>query len=57
MRTIPMPGWVKEVMDEWLVAAGITSGKLFRRVNKAGRIWGDRATAKVVWLVVRKLAT
>jgi integrase len=57
MRTIPMPGRVKEVVDEWLVAAGITSGKPFRRVNKAARIWGDRATAKVVWLFVHKFAT
>jgi len=56
IRTIPMPDWVKEVVDEWLVAARITSGRLFRRVNKAGRMWGDRVTTKVVWLVVREFA-
>jgi len=56
IRTMPVPDWVNEVVDEWLVTAGITSGRLFRRVNKAGRIWGDRVTTKVVWLVVREFA-
>jgi hypothetical protein len=28
-RTIPMPGWVKNVVDQWIQAANITSGKLF----------------------------
>jgi site-specific recombinase XerD len=56
VRTIPMPDWVKEVVDDWLLAARIESGRLFRRINKAGRAWGDRVTAKVVWLVVREFA-
>ena len=56
MRTVPMPEWVKKLLDEWLSAAGITSGRLFRRVNKAGRTWGDSITEKVVWHVVRKFA-
>jgi site-specific recombinase XerD len=38
------------------VSLWITSGKLFRRVNKAGRIWGDGVTTKVVWNVVREFA-
>ena len=36
---------------------GITSGRLFRRVNRAGRIWGESMTEKVVWHVVREFAT
>jgi integrase len=32
--TIPMPAWVKNVLDQWLQAANIASGKLFRRVHK-----------------------
>ena len=38
-RTIPMPGWVKNVVDQWIQAANITSGKLFRRVHKMGKTW------------------
>ena len=56
LRTVPMPDWVKKVLDEWLSAAGITSGRLFRRVNKAGKTWGEAMTEKVVWHVVREFA-
>jgi integrase len=53
-RTVPMPHWVKAVLDQWTVAANITSGRVFRRVNKAGGAWGDGMTEKVVWHIVRE---
>jgi integrase len=56
-RTIPMPGWVKDVVDHWIQGANITSGKLFRRVHKMGKPWGERLTEKAVWHVVREYAT
>ena len=56
IRTIPMPAWVKNVLDQWLQAANITSGKLFRRVHKMGKTWGERLTEKSVWHVVRDYA-
>jgi hypothetical protein len=34
-----MPGWVKGLLDEWLQAAHRTTGRLFRRVNKNGKVW------------------
>ena len=40
MRTIPIPDWVKVLLDVWIKDAGLTSGRVFRRVNKAGRVWG-----------------
>jgi len=33
VRTVPVPGWVKQVIDDWLAAAGVTQGKLFQRVS------------------------
>ncbi|SRR5579871_906125 len=51
-----MPGWVKTLLDEWLQAANLTAGKLFRRVNKNGKAWGDGLTEKAVWHVVREHA-
>lgn len=45
IRTIPLPGWVRQVLDDWFAAAGISRGRLFRRVNKAGRIWGEGCLA------------
>ena len=55
-RTVPMPGWVKATLDEWLQAAKLTAGRLFRRVNKSGKAWGDGLTEKAVWHVVREYA-
>jgi integrase len=52
IRTVPMPGWVKAAIDRWLSAAGITSGRLLRAVNKGGAIWGDGITPKVVRQIV-----
>ena len=55
-RTVPMPDWVKNVLDEWSSAAGLASGKVFRRVNRAGHTWGASMTEKVGWHVVREFA-
>jgi len=55
-RTIPMPAWVKNVQDQWVEAANLTSGRLFRRVHKIGKAWGERLTEKAVWHVVREYA-
>jgi site-specific recombinase XerD len=55
-RTIPMPEWVKALLDDWLQAANLTAGKLFRRVNKNGKVWGEGLTEKAVWHVVREYA-
>ena len=53
-RTIPMSTWVKCILDNWLQAANLKSGRLFRRVNKTGRTWGESITEKAVWHVVRE---
>src|SRR5688572_10113828 len=39
VRTVPIPTWVKRTVDSWTAAAEITSGPVFRAINKAGRIW------------------
>lgn len=51
-----MPGWVKVLLDDWLQAANVTVGKLFRRVNKNGKAWGEGLAEKAVWHVVREYA-
>ena len=56
MRTIPMPSWVKQILDDWVNAANVRSGKLFRRVNRTGKAWGDNITEKAVWHIVREYA-
>ncbi len=56
IRTVPVPEWVKQTIDDWVAAAGITSGRLFRRVCRAGKPWGDFMTERVVWHVVKDYA-
>jgi integrase len=56
VRTVPIPTWVKTAVDAWTAAAGITHGAVFRAINKAGRVWGDGMSPKVLWDVVRAAA-
>src|SRR4030095_11383248 len=49
MRTVPVPDWVKQITDEWVVAAGVGSGRLFRCASRTGHVWGESITEKVVW--------
>ena len=56
VRTVPMPDWVKNRIDEWTRASGAASGCLFRSINKVGVVWGTGLTEKVVWYVVKNFA-
>jgi integrase len=56
IRTVPVPNWVKSTLDAWTEAARVSSGKVFRWVNKSGSIGGTGITEKVVWYVVRECA-
>lgn len=42
VRTAPMPTWVKVAIDAWASPAGVTEGYVFRSVNRADRITGER---------------
>jgi integrase len=57
IRTVPIPLWVKRAVDSWTKSARITSGRVFRSINKAGKIWGEGMTPKVLWQVVKDAAT
>jgi integrase len=53
IRTVPIPQWVKQALDLWISAAGITGGRVFRAVSKRGKVWGTGIWQNVVWYVVR----
>ena len=55
-RTVPVPNWVKASIDEWITAAGVESGCVFRAINKGGRVYGDGLTANVIWSIVQGYA-
>ena len=52
VRTVPVPAWVKTAVDSWLGAANVTTGPIFRAINKAQRI-GKTFSPKVIWGVVK----
>jgi len=53
VRTVPIPHWAKKALDEWISAAAITKGKIFRAVARLGKVWGSGISENVVWYVVR----
>ena len=53
IRTVPIPEWVKAALDQWIVAAKVTEGRIFRRVARAGKVWGKGSSQNVVWYVVK----
>jgi len=53
VRTVPVPTWVKLAVDNWLTAAGISTGPVFRAINKARRIAPSGFSPKVIWGVVK----
>jgi integrase len=54
IRTVPIPQWAKQALDEWILAAGITRGKIFRAVARSGKVWGPGISENVVWYAVRQ---
>ena len=55
IRTVPIPQWVKAALDQWMVAAGVMDGRIFRAVARAGKVWGKGISQNVVWYVVKSL--
>lgn len=53
IRTVPIPAWAKTALDQWIRAARVTEGRIFRGVAKTGKVWGTGISQNVVWYVVR----
>jgi len=56
IRTVPIPPWVKQAIDEWAAAAGINQGNVFRWVNRGGNLGGDRLSDESIARVVAQYA-
>jgi site-specific recombinase XerD len=52
VRTVPMPAWAKSAIDEWLAAAGFSTGLVLGAVNKGDRITGQGMSAQSIYEVV-----
>jgi hypothetical protein len=47
-----MPPWAKDAVDEWLTAANIQSGCVFRAINKCGCVHGKGISAQTVYTII-----
>lgn len=56
IRTVPIPDWVREQLEDWIMAAGIQDGKIFRKVDRLDRTWGEGLSVKAVWHIVKDSA-
>lgn len=57
VRTVPVPSWCKAALDAWAEAAGISSGRVFRGIYRAGlhlQPESEGITAQVIYQVVAK---
>lgn len=57
IRTVPVPTWVGSAVCAWLTAANVSTGPIFRAINKAGRIASQGFSPKVIWSVVTAACT
>jgi site-specific recombinase XerD len=56
VRTVPVPRWVKNAVDDWTTVAEVNTGYIFRKVTRTDKVWGERLSAKAIWHVVKKAA-
>lgn len=56
VRTVPIPSWSKQAIDEWSQAAALTGGHVFRSINRGDNISGDTMTSQAVQDVVKHYA-
>lgn len=48
IRTIAMPKWVKTAVDRWTEAAGFSSGRILRGMNRHGKITHDSLSGTAI---------
>jgi site-specific recombinase XerD len=41
LRTVPMPSWTRTAIDQWVAAAALTTGRVFRPMNNRHEIVGE----------------
>jgi site-specific recombinase XerD len=52
IRTVPVPVWVKQAIDDWMEAAGIARGRVLRSMNRHGWITSDSLSAQALLAMV-----
>ena len=55
-RTIPISAWVKVLLDQWLEAANIKAGYVFRAFRKGDRLQSGQMHTQAIWDIVKAYA-
>ena len=56
VRSVPMPNWAKQALDDYAILEQIHEGVVFRAINKGGRFVGGRMTEQAIYNVVVEYA-
>ena len=56
VRTVPVPTWVMLAINAWTSPASLADGRVFRPVNRADRLSGERLGEKAIWQMLRQYA-
>jgi integrase len=56
IRTVPIPDWVDAAIRRWADAVGLRTGRVFRRLDKRGRVRSDRLSEQAVFNVLKTYA-
>jgi integrase/recombinase XerD len=55
VRAVPVPLWVKQLLDRWLQESEVTEGPLFRTLRKGGKLGPPEAVSEdLVYTLVRR---
>jgi len=57
VRSVPIAGWIKAAADRWIEAAGIETGRIFRPINKSGRVCGDSVSDQCIYNTLLEYAS
>jgi integrase len=53
---VPISTWVNDSIRRWLEIAGIHSGRVFRAIDKKGRIRSERLSPQAIFSILRHYA-
>lgn len=56
IRSVPIPAWTKQYLDDWIAAAKLPNGPIFRRIDKAGKVYDTAISPNAIYQIVRRYA-
>ena len=56
IRTVPIPDWVDAAVRRWANAVGLRTGRVFRALDKRGRVRSPRLSAQSVFNILKTYA-